>query len=160
MCVCVCLLNTATFRQEVCMHKKKGRIVWKEDCTSSKQNTAPFEGMPHVFIDAGPEDCFLIATLRIFKINCVMWWYNFSILLAPSKSIVKKPQLPALWSVSVSLLQSFTTTGCQAFVRIPHDGLPIRHFHFEVTLRSCDWALQRSQDTWNCMLHWKLGSHR
>ena len=45
----------------------------KEDCTSSKQNTAPFEGMPHVFIDAGPEDCFLIATLRIFKINCVMW---------------------------------------------------------------------------------------
>ena len=33
--VCVCLLNTAIFRQEVCMHKK-GRIVWKEDCTSSK----------------------------------------------------------------------------------------------------------------------------
>lgn len=34
--VCVCLLNTAIFRQEVCLHKKKGRIVWKEGCISSK----------------------------------------------------------------------------------------------------------------------------
>lgn len=136
MCVCMfieyCDFSTGSLSaQEERQNSLKGRLHFL------KINTTPFEGMPHVFIDAGPEDCFLIATLRIFKINCVMWRYNFSILLVPSKSIVKKPQLPAL-PLSISLLQSFTTTGCQAFVRIPHDGLPIRHFHFEVTLRSCD----------------------
>ena len=68
-CVSVCWLNTVVFQQEFCMHEKKGRIVWKEDCTSSKALHWPFEGMPHVFIDAeGPEDCFHSC----FKINCVI----------------------------------------------------------------------------------------
>ena len=109
MCVCMfieyCDFSTGSlYAQEERQNSLKGRLHF------FKINTTPFEGMPHVFIDAGPEDCFLIATLRIFKINCVMWWYNFSILLVPSKSIVKKPQLPAL-PHSISLLQSFTTTG-------------------------------------------------
>ena len=72
MCVCMfieyCDFSTGSlYAQEERQNSLKGRLHF------FKINTTPFEGMPHVFIDAGPEDCFLIATLRIFKINCVMW---------------------------------------------------------------------------------------
>ena len=68
MCVCMfieyCDFSTGSlYAQEERQNSLKGRLHF------FKINTTPFEGMPHVFIDAGPEDCFLIATLRIFKIN-------------------------------------------------------------------------------------------
>ena len=110
---------------------KKARLVSKKDCSSLYMNMLfQKSGMLHVCV-----------------LNTVEGWMNILKGSQTTRSLL-----------SVSLLQSFTTTGCPAFVRIPYGRRAIGHLHLEVTLRSCDWFLRRSQDPWNCMSHWELGS--
>jgi len=110
---------------------KKACLVSKEDCSSLYMNMLfQKSGMLHVCV-----------------LNTVEGWINILKGSQTTRSLF-----------SVSLLQSFTTTGCPAFVRIPYGRRTIGHLHLEVTLRSCDWFLRRSQDPWNCMSHWELGS--